>query len=150
MAIRKNSSRFTDRNKIRRMFAEGYSLHQIEETVSITQEHINYVLNEWDADEELWKDREKARVAEEAEAARTAMVPENAPALKQDEIERIKEAARREVLDELERQTAERSEKITQSITEELVEDEEPAEDDPAPVERTTPSTRKRRRKAAA
>jgi hypothetical protein len=74
MAIAKNGSRFTDRNRIRRLAAQGYTPEQISKAVSIVVEHVSYVLKEWDADEERWKDRERARRISENEAKASANV----------------------------------------------------------------------------
>ena len=111
MAIRKNSSRFTDRNKIRKMFKQGYSLEQISATVSITVEHIEYVLNNWDADEEKWRDKQRIEQLEIVEKAKQAALPATpTPSVDDAERERIREQARRELLAEMEQARKEVSE----------------------------------------
>ena len=77
MAIKKNGSRFTDRNRIRRMNAEGYSLQQIADATSIHIEHVQYVINDWDAAEEKAKDRERAAMEAAAIEARKGVAPAN-------------------------------------------------------------------------
>ena len=102
MAIRKPCSRFSDRNKIRRMYAEGYSIEQISAHLSITEDHIQYVLEQWDADEEAWRDKARAELMEAADEAKKALQPANpVPNINDEERERIRQKARRELMEEL-------------------------------------------------
>jgi hypothetical protein len=72
MAIRKPGSRFTDRNTMRKMYAEGYSVAQIALKLSIKDEHVVYCLEEWDEASEKARDQfkisEAARMKREREA----------------------------------------------------------------------------------
>jgi hypothetical protein len=72
MAIRKPGSRFTDRNTMRKMHAEGYSIAQIGMKLSIKDEHVVYCLEHWSADSEKARDKFKlseiARLQKEKEA----------------------------------------------------------------------------------
>ena len=72
MAIRKPGSRFTDRNTMRTMHAEGYSIAQIGMKLSIVNSHVKYCIEEWGIDQEKGRDQfklaEKARLKKEREA----------------------------------------------------------------------------------
>lgn len=103
MAIKKPGSRVSDRNKIRKLYAQGYSVEQIANQVSIVEEHVIYVLEEWDAAAEKQKDIAKKQEADAYAAAKAAQVPANAVISVDDaERARIREAARRELLEEIE------------------------------------------------
>ena len=101
MAIRKNNSRQADRNKIFKMHAQGFSIQQIEAKLSITPEHITYVLEQYETDlaerransPEL---QERARIQAEVEGKRANAGPANDPALAD-----IKAQLRKEILAEL-------------------------------------------------
>jgi hypothetical protein len=150
MAIKKPGSRFTDRNKIRKMHAEGYSATQIADTVSITMEHVQYVIDKWDADEEAWRNRELAARDAERAAAKQAAVPENAPISIDDaERARIREAARRELLEELSQpdQPDEVEEVVVEEVTVDVEEEVADQTEDEAPEEE--PKKPRRRRKPA-
>ena len=71
MAIRKPGSRFSDRNKMRQMEAEGFARAQIAEKLSIVDSHVDYCLDHWSTDMEKIKDQQKA-AAEKALAAERA------------------------------------------------------------------------------
>lgn len=80
MAIKKNGSRNSDRVKMRKMHREGYAVDQIASKLSVTEEHVNYVLEKWDAEEENWKERERVRQMEERQKHIDFMSkPANAP-----------------------------------------------------------------------
>ena len=139
MAIKKNGSRFTDRNRIRKMHAQGYSVQQIADTVSITPEHVSYVVDKWDADEEHWKNKHRADADAKAEAAKVKERPANAaPTIDDAERARIREQARQELLAEQATQA-----EMFDSVEEET-EDETTAE---APAEEKITPRRPRRKK---
>ncbi len=136
MAIKKPGSRFSDRNKIRRMHAEGYSVEQIANTVSIVPEHVTYVIEEWDAAEEKGREVERQKAIDAEEAARKAAQPVNPkPSIDEEERQRIRELARRELMEELARE-----QKTAKSA--EAPETEEPAASD-------KPQRRRRQKDAA-
>ena len=102
MAIRKNGSRFKDRNAIRRMHRQGYSLEQISGKTSITTEHIKYVIEQWDEDEEKAREQKKIRQQHEMEARIDLRKPAHAPLnLSASELESVMAVARQQVTDEL-------------------------------------------------
>jgi hypothetical protein len=103
MAIRKDSSRFSDRNTIRRMNAEGYPLESISAKTSISIEHIQYVIDSWTKDEEKAKDLARQAGADKVQAEREAAKPTK-PSIDDEERARIVEVTRREVMAELEKQ----------------------------------------------
>ena len=87
MAIKKPGSRFTDRNRIRKLHAEGFSIDQIASTVSIIPEHVTYVIEEWDVDEEKAKDKDRATREAAIAESRKGQVPANFdPAAERDKI----------------------------------------------------------------
>ena len=89
MAIKKNGSRFSERNKIRKMNAQGYALTQIANALSITEAHITYVLESWDKDEEKAKNKAQAlREAENDLAAQRNQLPGAAEAVMREQIKR--------------------------------------------------------------
>jgi len=89
MAIKKNGSRFSERNKIRKMNAQGYALTQIASALSITEAHITYVLESWDKDEEKAKNKAQAlREAENDLAAQRNQLPGAAEAVMREQIKR--------------------------------------------------------------
>ena len=102
MAIKKNGSRRSDRNKIRRMHLEGYSIDQMANTLSITLEHVQYVINSWPVD----KERSSLTESKAADLAAASMVtreePENGPKpITHDDIKALTER-----LEELEHENA--------------------------------------------
>ena len=78
MAIKKNGSRNSDRVRIRRMNAEGFSIHQIAEKLSITEDHVTLVLEKWPT-EVSWRDAERAQQAEQRERLRKFYAEPAAP-----------------------------------------------------------------------
>jgi len=101
MAIRKNNSRQSDRNKIYKMNAQGYSVLQIEAKLSITPEHITYILNQYQTDlaERRANSPElqaRARIQAEVESRRVHSGPAHDPDLAD-----IKAQLRREIMAEL-------------------------------------------------
>lgn len=101
MPMRKNNSRQSDRNKIFKMNAQGYSVKQIESQLSITPEHITYVLESYEA--ELAERRanspelqDRARIQKEVESKRRMTRPANDP-----DREDLKAELRKEILAEL-------------------------------------------------
>jgi hypothetical protein len=74
MAIRKPGSRFTDRNTMRTMYAQGYSVEQIGLKLSIKDEHVTYCLEEWALDSENARDQFKVSEAARLKAQREALM----------------------------------------------------------------------------
>ncbi len=101
MPLHKNNSRQSDRNKIFKMNAQGYSIEQIQAKLSITSEHVSYILNQYESD---LKERranspelqERARIQKEVEDRRKGNAPANPPDLVE-----LKEQLRKEILAEL-------------------------------------------------
>lgn len=92
MAIRKNGSRFSDRNAIRRMTEQGYPVSVIASALSITEEHVAYVIAEWPAASERRK--QLATANSSAESSGASKIPEH-------EMARLKQQLRQELLAEL-------------------------------------------------
>ena len=112
MAIRKKGSRFKDRNAIRRMHREGYSLEQISGKTSITVEHIQYVLEKWDEDAEKAKSQTLIARQHAEELTRAMRVPAgNSVTLS--ERDQIKAELRREIMAELELQKTDANTPVT-------------------------------------
>jgi hypothetical protein len=142
MAIKKPGSRFTDRNKIRKMHREGYSVRQIAEAVSIVEEHVQYVLENWDADEEAWRNRELAARQAALDEAHKAATPENAPpSIDDQERARIREQARQELMAEF-KQADPPAEEPPVNVEEETADEAAPEEAEEEPKK-----PRRRRRK---
>lgn len=159
MAIRKNNSRAADRVKIKRMHAQGYDNNQIAMKLSITSEHIEYVLTEYEnalarnielAQAKLDKTGQEmlqARATKEVENFREAeaiarRVDPSVPA----PVDR--EAMKAELLAEIRAELlAETPVAVEETpVAEAEVEDQAEAEEE-APTE--THTTKRRRRKAA-
>lgn len=91
MALRKNVSRASDRVKIRKWHAAGVSIKEIENALSITPEHIQYVIDTPEAvlpkpgqkapqiDMEAERERIRAEVMAELDAQKEDTVETEAP-----------------------------------------------------------------------
>ena len=79
MAIKKPTGRNSDRVRIRKMWAQGYAVSQIANAVSIVEEYIEYVINEYDADKESAKYQERQEKKEREALVTAAVIPESAP-----------------------------------------------------------------------
>jgi len=101
MAVRKNNSRQSDRNTIFKMNAQGYSVLQIEAKLSITPEHIEYILGKYEEDLAMRRAdspelQERARIQAEVEGRRKRTGPANDPAVVE-----LKAQLRAEIMAEL-------------------------------------------------
>lgn len=145
MAIRKNNSRASDRVKIKRFHAQGFDIEQISAKLSITPEHVQYVLTDYEAALERniaaaqgkmekvtlqsRADREKESFREAEELARRK--DPNVPTV---DLEAIKAEIRAELLAEMKKEVP---------VVEKETEDETEAEE-------KAPRKARRRRQAAA
>lgn len=133
MSIRKNNSRAADRVKIKRMHAQGYSTEQISGTLSITPEHVDYVLEKYEAalHQNQLSVREQKEIAgmREAEALarqRDPSIPAHAPPPPTIDMEALKAQLKAEIQVELANEAREQRALEKEAMQAEIVAPEEP------------------------
>ena len=99
MSLRKNNSRNGDRNRIRRMHRQGFDVEQISAATSITSEHINYILNDYEDDLKARKATAKELV--EIKEAKEAPIPASKVPMGASDIQKLREQIKAELLEEL-------------------------------------------------
>jgi hypothetical protein len=104
MATKKLSSRNADRNQVKRMHAQGYSVQQIADKLSIVPVHIEYLLNGYEGDlkklNTVKADSELEGLEEQVRLAKAKMAGDpNTP-----DMEALKAQMKAEILEELGRE----------------------------------------------
>jgi hypothetical protein len=112
MATKKLSSRNADRNQVKRMHAQGYSVQQIADKLSIVPVHIEYLINGYEGDlkalNTVKADSELEGLEEQVRLAKAKMAGDpNTP-----DMEAMKAEIKRELLAEMAAEGAKTEEPI--------------------------------------